>query len=197
MALAALWPDMAVQRCTVHKHRNLLAHAPERLHEEISDDYRDMIYAATRGEVETRRKAFIRKWRLKCRAVADSLEEVGDKLFTFTQFPPSQWKSIRTWMRSTSLFWCAICYSGGARVTAWQRVGHEDVSPATRPSPSLLIGGTRAPFTRTTRLPSADELFVGMFSVARDIDLPIAQFLDIVRIGRATLVALFRRLSSL
>ena len=55
-----------------------------------------MIYAATRGEVETRRKAFIRKWRLKCRAVADSLEEVGDKLFTFTQFPPSQWKSIRT-----------------------------------------------------------------------------------------------------
>ena len=30
-ALAALWPDMAVQRCTVHKHRNLLAHAPERL----------------------------------------------------------------------------------------------------------------------------------------------------------------------
>ena len=61
-AVAALWPDMAVQRCTVHKHRNLLAHAPERLHEEISNDYRDMIYAATRGEVETRRKAFIRKW---------------------------------------------------------------------------------------------------------------------------------------
>ena len=56
---------MAVQRCTVHKHRNLLAHAPERLHEEISDHYRDIIYAATRGEVETRRKAFIRKWRLK------------------------------------------------------------------------------------------------------------------------------------
>src|SRR5580704_13843281 len=95
-AVAALWPDMAVQRCTVHKHRNLLAHGPERLHEEISNDYRDMIYAATRGEVETRRKTFIRKWRLKCRAVADSLEEAGDRLFTFTRFPPSQWKSIRT-----------------------------------------------------------------------------------------------------
>jgi putative transposase len=95
-ALAALWPDAPVQRCTVHKHRNLLAHAPERLHEEISNDYRDMIYAATRAEVEARRKAFIRKWRLKCRPVADSLEEAGDKLFTFTRFPPSQWKSIRT-----------------------------------------------------------------------------------------------------
>jgi hypothetical protein len=54
------------------------------------------IYAATRGEVETRRRAFIRKWRLKCRAVANSLEEAGARLFTFTRFPPSQWKSIRT-----------------------------------------------------------------------------------------------------
>ncbi|MBV1800596.1 transposase [Siccirubricoccus sp. G192] len=35
-ALAALWPAVPAQRCTVHKHRNLLAHAPERLHEEIS-----------------------------------------------------------------------------------------------------------------------------------------------------------------
>ena len=76
--------------------------------------------------------------------------------------------------RSTSLFCCAIFYSGGARVTAWQRAGPEDVSPAAQPSPSLLIGGTRAPLTRTTRLPSADELFVDTFSVARDIDLPIA-----------------------
>ena len=43
-----------------------------------------------------RRKAFIRKWRLKCRAVADSLEEAGDHLFTFTRLPPSQWRSART-----------------------------------------------------------------------------------------------------
>ena len=95
-ALAALWSDVPVQRCTVHKHRNLLAHAPERLHEELSNDYRDMIYAETAKEVETRRKAFLRKWRLKCPAVATSLEEAGDRLFTFTRFPQSQWKSIRT-----------------------------------------------------------------------------------------------------
>ena len=95
-ALAALWPEAPVQRCTVHKHRNLLAHAPERLHEEISADYNDMIYAKTKQEIEARRKAFLRKWRLKCRAVADSLEEAGDRLFTFARFPEGQWKSIRT-----------------------------------------------------------------------------------------------------
>ena len=73
-----------------------MAHAPERLHEEITADYTDMIYAATREEIEARRKAFIRKWRLKHRAVADSLEEAGDRLFTFTRLPPSQWRSART-----------------------------------------------------------------------------------------------------
>jgi len=95
-ALAAIWSDMLVQRCTVHKHRNLLAHAPDRLHEEISADYKDMIYADSKPEIESKRKAFIRKWRLKCRAVADSLEEAGDELFAFARFPKSQWKSIRT-----------------------------------------------------------------------------------------------------
>src|SRR5213596_2968898 len=30
-AIAAVWDGVPVQRCTVHKHRNLLAHAPERL----------------------------------------------------------------------------------------------------------------------------------------------------------------------
>jgi hypothetical protein len=39
---------------------------------------------------------FVRKWRLKCRAVADSLAEAGDKLFTFTRLSKSQWKSART-----------------------------------------------------------------------------------------------------
>jgi len=95
-ALAALWPDVPAQRCTVHKHRNLLAHAPDALHEEISADYTDMIYAETAKEVQTRRKAFLRKWRLRCPAVATSLEEAGDRLFAFLRLPPSQWKSART-----------------------------------------------------------------------------------------------------
>jgi transposase-like protein len=95
-AIAAVWNGVPVQRCTVHKHRNLLAHAPERLHEEISAEYNAMIYAATREEVERQRKAFIRKWRLKHRPVADSLQEAGDRLFTFTRLPLGQWRSART-----------------------------------------------------------------------------------------------------
>lgn len=95
-ALAALWPAVPMQRCTVHKERNLLAHAPKKLHDEIKADYTDMMYAETSKEVLSRRKAFLRKWRLKCPAVAASLEEAGDRLFTFLRYPKAQWKSIRT-----------------------------------------------------------------------------------------------------
>jgi transposase-like protein len=95
-ALAELWPDAPVQRCTVHKHRNILGHAPKSMHDELTEDYRDMIYAETKAAIEQRRRAFLSKWRLKCKAVADSLEEAGDRLFTFTRLDPSQWKSART-----------------------------------------------------------------------------------------------------
>ena len=95
-ALSALWPQVPVQRCTVHKHRNLIAHAPKKLHDEIGADYADMIYADTAQAVVAKRKAFLRKWRLKCPAVADSLLEAGPTLFTFLRFPSEQWKSIRT-----------------------------------------------------------------------------------------------------
>jgi putative transposase len=84
------------QRCTVHKHRNLLAHAPDALHEEITADYTDMMYAENAKEVERRRRAFLRKWRLRCPAVAASLEEAGERLFAFLRLPSSQWKSART-----------------------------------------------------------------------------------------------------
>src|SRR3979490_1506968 len=94
-AIASVWDGVPAQRCTVHHDRNLFAHAPERLHDEITADYNDTIYATTPEEIEVRRKAFIRKWRLKHRAVADSLEEAGDRLFTFTRLPPSQWRRAR------------------------------------------------------------------------------------------------------
>ena len=95
-ALASLWSDIPVQRCTVHKERNLLAHAPKALHDEVKADYTDMMYAENAEQVCKRRKAFLAKWRLRCRGVADSLEEAGERLFTFLRYPPQQWKSLRT-----------------------------------------------------------------------------------------------------
>ena len=95
-ALAAVWDDVPVQRCAVHKERNLLAHAPKHLHEEVKADFHDMVHAEGKAEVLAKRKAFLAKWRLRCRAVAESLDEAGERLFTFLRYPPEQWRSLRT-----------------------------------------------------------------------------------------------------
>src|SRR5271168_841563 len=121
-AIAAVWDGALVQRCTVHKHRNLLAHAPERLHDEITADYTDMIYAATREEIEIRRKAFIRKWRLKHRAVADSLhEEFKRRIKTQTVLPSADTAAM--------LFW-ALLASGQInmrKIDGWQTLAAKPI----------------------------------------------------------------------
>ncbi len=95
-ALLAHWPGLAIQRCTAHKLRNLQSKAPARLREELTEDYRRMIYAETVSAVEQARVRFTKKWRLRCPGVVESLDEAGDTLFTFLRFPSSQWKALRT-----------------------------------------------------------------------------------------------------
>ena len=103
-ALKVQWPQIAIQRCTNHKLWNLLAKAPAHLREELAEDYRRIIYAESREAVEHARIGFARKWKLRCKTVSASFEEAGDELFTFTAFPISQWKALRTttrWSEST------------------------------------------------------------------------------------------------
>ena len=44
-AVERTWPTVAIQRCTVHKLRNLLTHAPRRLHDELRADYHAIVFA--------------------------------------------------------------------------------------------------------------------------------------------------------
>jgi transposase-like protein len=79
-ALVALrGDDLPIRRCTAHRHRNLPTHATKYIRHKLTGDYRDMICADTPAEIKKRRRAFLREWCLKCRAVADSLEGDGDR----------------------------------------------------------------------------------------------------------------------
>ena len=95
-ALKMQWPGIAIQRCTNHKLWNLLTKAPAHLREELAEDYRRMIYADGHQAIEKARAGFARKWKLRSQAVFASFEEAGDELFTFSAFPISQWKALRT-----------------------------------------------------------------------------------------------------
>jgi putative transposase len=95
-AVGQAWPAAAVQRCVVHKLRNLEAHAPKRL----VDDVRATFHAITEADSERAARAAyarcLRTWRARAESVARSLDDAGDELLTFYRFPRSQWKSIRT-----------------------------------------------------------------------------------------------------
>jgi transposase-like protein len=96
VALHRLWPSVAHQRCTVHKLRNLIAKAPKHAQEAVREDYHRIVYAPDRATAESERQRFLVKWKKLCPGVAGSLEEAGEELPTFQQFPESQWLSLRT-----------------------------------------------------------------------------------------------------
>src|SRR3990172_9352619 len=90
------WPGMAVQRCTVHKLRNLERHVPRHALEEVRTDYHQIVYAESRLAAQQAYRAFVTKWAKRAPKVAESLQEAGDELLTFYRFPRTQWKSLRT-----------------------------------------------------------------------------------------------------
>jgi transposase-like protein len=95
-AIEQCWPKALVQRCTVHKLRNLQRKAPAHALEAIKDDYHRIVYADSLAEARKARVAFVRKWKKSCPGVVTSLEEGGEELLTFFAFPAEQWKCLRT-----------------------------------------------------------------------------------------------------
>src|SRR5437870_3063299 len=72
-AVSECWPQVAVQRCTVHKLRNLEAHAPKRLHDELREDYREIVYAEDEKAARRAWLKFTTQWKKRCPAVVESL----------------------------------------------------------------------------------------------------------------------------
>jgi len=95
-AVGETWPRAAVQRCCVHKLRNLERKAPKHVLAEIRDDFHRVVYAANADAARAAYAAFERTWAKRCPGVVTSLREGGDELLTFFRFPKAQWKTLRT-----------------------------------------------------------------------------------------------------
>jgi transposase-like protein len=91
-----IWPGMEVQRCTVHKLRNLQRYVPRHALGEVKKDYHTIIYAKSLEEANKAYREFVSKWKKLAPKVAVSLEEAGEELLTFYRFPEGQWKSLRS-----------------------------------------------------------------------------------------------------
>jgi len=95
-AITLAWRTTEIQRCAVHKLRNILRKVPQHAHEEITADFHLIVYASGLDTARAARNAFVRKWAKRCAGAVESLNEAGDDLLTFYSFPKEQWKTIRT-----------------------------------------------------------------------------------------------------
>jgi putative transposase len=95
-AVGLVWPKAGVQRCCVHKLRNLERKAPKHALAEIRDDFHRIVYAANADAARTAYTAFERTWGRRCPGVVTSLREGGNELLAFFGFPKAQWKTLRT-----------------------------------------------------------------------------------------------------
>jgi putative transposase len=95
-ALGAVWPRAAVQRCCVHKLRNLERKAPKHALAELREDFHAIVYAASERQARTAYATFEQRWTKRAPGVVRSLHEGGDELLTFFRFPAAQWKTLRT-----------------------------------------------------------------------------------------------------
>jgi putative transposase len=95
-AIELAWPKALVQRCVVHKLRNLKRKAPLHAHAELAADFHRMVYAESEGAARVEKLKFERKWAQRCPAVLRSFAEGGNELLTYFRFPKLQWKTLRT-----------------------------------------------------------------------------------------------------
>ena len=103
-ALREVYPLAKRQRCFVHKMANVLDKVPDRIHAEVLQALREIYHAKSREESLARRRAFRERYGPQYPQAVRSLEEAGEQLFTYFEFPREHWKSIKSTNVIESLF---------------------------------------------------------------------------------------------
>jgi transposase-like protein len=68
-AIGAVWNGVPIQRCAVHKLRNLLGKAPAHAHDAVRDDFHAIVYADSEKEARAAYQLFLQRWSGRCQGV--------------------------------------------------------------------------------------------------------------------------------
>src|SRR5262249_52757205 len=86
----------AVQRCCVHKRRNLERKVPKHALSQSPDHVHRIGCAPSVDTPRGSYAVFERTWGKRCPGAVTSLREGGDELLSFFGFPKAQWTTLRT-----------------------------------------------------------------------------------------------------
>lgn len=95
-ALKTLYPFIKIQRCWVHKMRNVLAKAKHVYRRALAADLKKIFYAKNKQEALNQFKVFKNNWQVLAPKAVRCLEKDLNCLLNFYEMPKTDWKKIRT-----------------------------------------------------------------------------------------------------
>jgi len=95
-ALDSLFPSVPVQRCIVHKIRNVVGKCPKTLRGIIPAEFKQIIYATSRQEALELFDEFKNRWNVKLPQIVECIEKDIEELLAFYKFPYQHWVKIRS-----------------------------------------------------------------------------------------------------
>lgn len=99
-----VFPMAKHQRCFVHKMRNVLDKIPSKLHDEVQKALQEIYNASSRAEALKLKQAFVARYGQTYPKAVKSLNEAGDLLFSYFDFPEPHWKSLKSTNVIESMF---------------------------------------------------------------------------------------------
>ncbi len=95
-AIKDIWPEVARQRCAVHRIRNVLARVPKKKQDEVRKALHRIFYAACLDDARDEARQFLSRYSQEFPTACETLARHLEECLTFYRFPERHWKHIRT-----------------------------------------------------------------------------------------------------
>ena len=95
-ALGHLLPGVTIQRCIVHKIRNIVGKCPRSLRGVVPAEAKLIFYATSQAEARERFHEFKARWQKQLPQIVECIEKDLEQLIAFYQFPYRHWVKIRS-----------------------------------------------------------------------------------------------------
>ena len=95
-AIKEIWPEVARQRCAIHRIRNVLARVPKKKQDEVRKAVTRIFYAACLDDARDEARQFLSRYSREFPTACETLAQHLEECLTFYRFPERHWKHIRT-----------------------------------------------------------------------------------------------------